>query len=174
MTGKKDAEYRNGYNAGREGGLVDRLTQTLLDTDSTYDKGYNQGSADSDEYGSQSDGGGDSGGSGSSSGGGCFLTTACVEYAGLSDDCRELVVMRTFRDTYIQSLPSGNELIESYYIIAPQIVNNINLSSARDSVLNGMLEEIRKTVSLIESGKKADALEALRKMFLALQEEYVR
>ena len=29
--------------------------------------------------------------------GGCFLTTACVTYRGLADDCYELNVLRNFR-----------------------------------------------------------------------------
>lgn len=30
---------------------------------------------------------------------GCFLTSACVKYKGLSDDCKELTELRQFRDT---------------------------------------------------------------------------
>ena len=33
--------------------------------------------------------------------GGCFLSAACVEHAGLSDGCRELTTLRSFRDGYV-------------------------------------------------------------------------
>lgn len=45
----------------------------------------------------------------------CFLTKACVEYAGLPDDCPELQTIRKFRDEYIHSLPDGGSLVEDYY-----------------------------------------------------------
>lgn len=34
---------------------------------------------------------------------GYILTTACVEYKGLSDDCEELTVLREFTDNYMET-----------------------------------------------------------------------
>ncbi len=59
---------------------------------------------------------------------GCFLTTACVEYKQLSDDCAELMAMRQLRDTWLQYQPNGRAEIEAYYSYAPEIVQNIKLS----------------------------------------------
>ena len=47
--------------------------------------------------------------------GACFLTTACVQYAGLEDDCEELTIMRNFRDDYLLRQDSGKQLVEEYY-----------------------------------------------------------
>lgn len=56
---------------------------------------------------------------------GCFLTTACVEHKGLTDNCRELTAMRRLRDEWLAKQPNGQEEIENYYLTAPSIVKNI-------------------------------------------------
>lgn len=35
--------------------------------------------------------------------GGCFVTTACVKMLGLPDDCREMTVLRNFRDSLLKT-----------------------------------------------------------------------
>ena len=59
---------------------------------------------------------------GDDSSGGCFLTTALVEYRGEADDGPTLTKLRNFRDTYLKNFP---EEIKKYYVIAPQIVSLI-------------------------------------------------
>ena len=61
----------------------------------------------------------------------CFLTTACVHYAGLPDDCEELTGMRNFRDAYLLSLPNGQAMYDEYYRLAPAIVEAIERSDER-------------------------------------------
>jgi hypothetical protein len=56
----------------------------------------------------------------------CPVTTACMASRGLGDDCEELKTLRLFRDTYVSKLPEGKKLIDEYYEVAPQLVNNIN------------------------------------------------
>ena len=53
---------------------------------------------------------------------GCFLTSACVEAKGLPDDCRELTVLRNFRDTYLKASADGQRDVCEYYHVAPMIV----------------------------------------------------
>jgi hypothetical protein len=55
----------------------------------------------------------------------CFLTTACVERAGLPDDCFELSTLRRFRDEVLSHLPGGTDDIALYYRHAPAIVTSI-------------------------------------------------
>ena len=62
------------------------------------------------------------------SSGGCFLTSACVEAKGLTDNCRELMVLRTFRDTYLKNRECGCLDICEYYHVAPTIVEKIKLN----------------------------------------------
>jgi hypothetical protein len=65
----------------------------------------------------------------------CFLTTACVHYIGLADDCFELSVLRAFRDNVLARMPGGGDDIESYYRHAPKIVERIGASADPSSEL---------------------------------------
>lgn len=62
-----------------------------------------------------------------SSSSGCFITTACVQTMGLPDDCYELSMFRTFRDEYLLKRPDGIRDVNTYYRVAPQIVDAINM-----------------------------------------------
>lgn len=61
----------------------------------------------------------------------CFLTTACVDFAGLPDDCFELSILRRFRDEVLTQLPGGADDIALYYRVAPAIVERIGASPQR-------------------------------------------
>ena len=96
--------------------------------------------------------------------GGCFLTTACVEAAGLPDNCKELTVLRQFRDEFIAKLPDGPALIRDYYTMAPGIIARINTAPSKADILAGILVDVRKAVGLIEKGKNGAALNLYRRM----------
>ncbi len=77
----------------------------------------------------------------------CFLTSACVEYRDLADDCRELTALRAFRDGPLSDMEGGKELIEEYYRIAPVIVEKINSSEKAEeyySYIYGIITECLK------------------------------
>lgn len=104
--------------------------------------------------------------------GGCFLTSACVEYMGKSDDCEELTVLRGFRDGYMKSLYGGEDLIKEYYEVAPTIVEKINESREKDKYykyINGIID---KCVGLIGSEKNESALDEYTKMVHKLKAEF--
>ena len=86
----------------------------------------------------------------SSASGPCFITTACVEAAGLPDNCTELETMRYFRDGYLAKCDEGKRMIEEYYEIAPRIVEKIKREENSDEVFSDIFTEIRKTVVLIK------------------------
>jgi len=69
-------------------------------------------------YFTWSDGGG-------GKGGGCFITQACVESMGLEDDHYILKTLRYFRDKYMLSDIERCMKVADYYLMAPQIVQNI-------------------------------------------------
>jgi hypothetical protein len=56
---------------------------------------------------------------------GCFLTSACCEVLGLTDDCFELRTLRRFRDGRLASTPGGNAAIAEYYRVAPAILDRL-------------------------------------------------
>lgn len=104
---------------------------------------------------------------------GCFLTTACVSYAGLPDDCFELQTLRNFRDHYLASSIEGQNLIQQYYTEAPRIVDLINLDLQRELILNEILKTVRKCVDYICCQRHSDALECYTKMFYRLRAKYL-
>ena len=84
---------------------------------------------------------------------GCYLTTACVEAMGLPDDCRELTVLRNFRDHWLKEQATGPAEIAEYYEIAPRIVERIQRSEERMELLKGIYNEmITPCVDDIQAG----------------------
>ena len=58
----------------------------------------------------------------------CYVTTAVCESLGKGPDCRELELLKNYRDTYLAEKENGELLIQEYYDIAPTIVKRINRS----------------------------------------------
>jgi hypothetical protein len=103
---------------------------------------------------------------------GCFLTTACVQYAGLQDDCYELTVLRQFRDNYLLALPNGQAMFDEYYRVAPSIVDAIEQSKERDTVLTDILTQVRQAVRCIETKNNESALNIYVQMFNTLRQRF--
>lgn len=57
----------------------------------------------------------------SSGGEGCFITTACVNYYGLCDNCEQLEILRQFRDGFLLKSAANKKLVKKYYRIAPRL-----------------------------------------------------
>lgn len=103
---------------------------------------------------------------------GCFLTSACIQYRSLPDDCKELTVLRNFRDTYMSSTENGRMLIKEYYRIAPEIVSNIDASTKRNYYYKKIYEVIIKCVEYIESKKNILAENLYCEMTRSLKAEF--
>lgn len=107
---------------------------------------------------------------GSSSDGGCYLTSACTQARGLPDDCEELTVLRTFRDTYVRALPEGEADIRRYYAVAPQIVNAIERKCDASEAFDRIYRElVQPCVQLIQDGKNEDAYQLYKTYSLTLE-----
>lgn len=89
---------------------------------------------------------------------GCFLTTAACEFMGKSDDCRELTLMREFRDTVLLNSICGKVLVDDYYKLAPEILKAIETNSNKNKILNYIYDEICKIVKLLEEKKFDSAI----------------
>ena len=103
--------------------------------------------------------------------GGCFLTSACVEYLSKPDDCEELTTLRKFRDNYMKSTENGKRLVEKYYEIAPEIVNRINASEKKDKYYQYIKEVIDKCVEFIGHSEYERALTEYKFMVKNLETE---
>ncbi len=106
--------------------------------------------------------------------GGCFLTSACVEAKGLSDDCYELTVLRGFRDQYLRKTENGRNEIAEYYFIAPQIVTAIKNRQDAAAIFEAIYSDmIKPCIEMIEQGDNDGAHSLYRKMVKQLQAQYL-
>ena len=100
------------------------------------------------------------------------MTTACVHYAGLPDDCKELTGMRNFRDDYLLSLPNGQAMYNEYYRLAPTIVEAIERSDERAGILTDILARVRQCVHFSDKGNNEAALNVYTAMFDELKNKF--
>lgn len=99
----------------------------------------------------------------------CYLTSACVAYRGLPDDCHELTVLRAFRDGWLAAQPQGPALIEQYYAAAPGIVDAIEASGVARAIYARVFGVIRSCVASIEAGRPQQAMQHYAALVHGLQ-----
>jgi len=105
----------------------------------------------------------------SNSGGGglCFITTAICESEGKADDCRELMILRKFRDEFMITDSERKKLVEEYYIIAPIIVRQIKRMKNSNKMFEMLRDEfILPCIMFIEKGCNDCAMNRYRAMVL--------
>jgi len=88
----------------------------------------------------------------------CLVTTACVRWAGLPDDCRELTLIRRLRDEHVRHLREGEAILEAYARLAPPLIRRIEAAEDADAVWARLLAVIRRTAELVEAGRLSEAL----------------
>lgn len=108
----------------------------------------------------------------SGSSGGCYLTTACVDCKNLADDCRELTVLRLFRDNYMANQENGKDDIKEYYDKAPKIVEIINKRDNSNEIYDDLYRNVIKPcVELIEIGRNEEAYQKYKEMVASLEKK---
>src|SRR3954467_12103630 len=80
----------------------------------------------------------------------CFLTTACVNYYELADNCYELTTLRNYRDTYLISSEEGKNLISCYYKVGPALIPLILKDKKHKMVFKFIYSEIKTACEEIE------------------------
>ncbi|MDO8508476.1 MAG: CFI-box-CTERM domain-containing protein [Nanoarchaeota archaeon] len=106
--------------------------------------------------------------------GGCYITSACVDARGLSDNCTELMTLREFRDNYLAGQENGSEMIRSYYDFAPKIVASIDSSNNARQVYDELYQNlVQKCVGLIQKGDNKGALRNYEQVFQNLKQKYI-
>lgn len=104
----------------------------------------------------------------------CFLTTACVEARNLPDDCYELTTLRDFRDSFVKGLPEGNQIVNEYYEIAPRIIEKIDSLKNSSRVYEDLYGKlVRRSVELIDLGRKKEAFENYKSIVQELKASYL-
>lgn len=110
-----------------------------------------------------------------SSSSGCYLTTACVECRGLQDNCRELTILRKFRDRYMAGREEGQADIKEYYEKAPLIVSAIDDKEDRITIYDKLYTGVIKPcVELIEQGKNEEAYSKYKNMVQELEQRFIK
>lgn len=104
----------------------------------------------------------------------CYITTAVCEDQNKPDDCRELTVLRTYRDQYMMCTEEGQKLVEEYYDIAPAIVYAINMHKDASAVYQGIYNEyLIPCIAFAENGENDACRELYKKMVRTLEKEYL-
>lgn len=104
----------------------------------------------------------------------CYLTTACVNHMGKSDDCAELTILRNFRDNVLLSSIPGRELVRQYYAFAPQLLQRINQDSEKNRIYDSIYSEmIMPVIECIDQRKNEEAIALYRNFTLQLKEKYM-
>ncbi len=103
----------------------------------------------------------------------CYITTACVTYMGMDDDCEALTLLRAFRDTYLLQKTNGQELIDLYYEHSPQIVSAIQARPDCGSILKNLYRVIESCVDAIKRGDDEFAYRTYCRMVVGLKEKYL-
>lgn len=111
--------------------------------------------------------------SSSSSDESCFITTAVCKSFGKPDDCYELMSFRKFRDNWLRSQLDGDEIIENYYKIAPQVVAEIDKKANSGEIYRHIWSEyLSPCLAFIEAGNNEACKEAYMAMVYSLSKQY--
>lgn len=105
---------------------------------------------------------------------GCFITTAVCQTLGAPDDCKELTMIRNFRDTRLKPLMEDGELlVKEYYRIGPMVVDAIKEDENASEIYTRLWNECLKLCcEQIEQKEWEQAKLSYIKMVRELCEKY--
>lgn len=104
----------------------------------------------------------------------CFVTTAVCSGLRKPQDCKEIILMKKFRDGYFSESAEGKLLIQEYYDIAPTIVKRISKEAEpEEKYLYLWNTYIKKCVDHIENGRNEQCSRLYESMMSELKEEYM-
>lgn len=108
----------------------------------------------------------------------CYITTAVCRSLGKPEDCEELMLLRKFRDEYMQQSEEGEKCVKAYYNIAPSIVKSIDKLPDRDEIyfdiwkkyLAPCIEDIKKNKQKECTVRYTEMVYDLQKRFFLMEE----
>lgn len=104
----------------------------------------------------------------------CYITTAVCRSLGKDDDCYELRTLRDYRDCYLLKNDEGKAVVDTYYNIAPTIVNRINKGDDATKTYQGIFRQyINPCISFIESGDYEECRKLYSDMVYSLKDKYM-
>ncbi len=103
----------------------------------------------------------------------CYVTTAVCEALGLGDDCRELELLRWYRDRVLLREPGGAAAVAGYYETAPRLVAEIDRSADPAAVYRRLYREsIAPAVAAVAGGDYPAARRIYEGMVCRIQTEF--
>lgn len=104
----------------------------------------------------------------------CFVTTAVCQGLHKPQDCREVTVMKRYRDEYLLGCKDGEALVREYYDIAPTIVKRIAKDASSEAKYRYLWDRyISRCVELLDHGRNEACRETYEAMMMELKEEYM-
>lgn len=104
----------------------------------------------------------------------CFVTTAVCMGLHKPKNCRELIMMKRYRDEYLLRQEDGERLIREYYDIAPTIVKRIAKEDDPEKVYHFLWDNyISRCVALLEEEKPEECRNVYTQMMRYLRQKYV-
>jgi len=104
----------------------------------------------------------------------CYITTAVCEVLNKGDNCQELTIIRDYRDQYLANTAEGEQVIDTYYNIAPTIVNRINKAEESSRIYKQIwIGYIQPCLTLIKEGKNEECRELYTQMVTLLERKYM-
>jgi len=104
----------------------------------------------------------------------CFVTTACVKYYGLKDDCYELETLRHYRDTYLLQSEKGKRIVSKYYQVAPSIVKSLEADKNNKELFAKIFLQIKAACNAIEQQDFEKATTIYKSAIAALYHKFNR
>lgn len=109
----------------------------------------------------------------------CFVTSACVDYFGLADDCAELTILRSVRQNVVYPSEYTGDILQEYRRVSELVIGKIELHSAprKKELYCGVLEHIvRRSCSLAYPNKPIEAFnfyeKSVQNLLTRLNESY--
>lgn len=104
----------------------------------------------------------------------CYITTAVCKSLRKPEDCYELTLLKQYRDGYLAGSQGGEELIQSYYNIAPTIVKRIEKSGEAQEKYRMIWEQyLKPCIALIETAQNEACRGLYQEMVEKLHQEYM-
>ncbi len=104
----------------------------------------------------------------------CYITTAVCESLGKGADCRELALLKAYRDRQLAATPEGQALVEVYYDIAPTIVKRINRRPDKAKIYQSLYEDyLLPCIQDIEAQDYEACETRYQEMVLNLKQKYM-
>ena len=102
------------------------------------------------------------------------MTTAVCRGLQTQQECKEILLMKQFRDGYFAGSEEGKQLIEEYYDIAPTIVKRIAREADPEEKYRYLWNTyIRKCVDHIEEEQNEQCSRLYKSMMAELKAEYM-